>query len=161
MKRTLIMNQTEIEFDLKTLKSGFVSFEWNNSKFDFELVSQTSEMIVLKNHSGELFRLKTQNLGDKTLVSGLGFDAEIMEKQAATAKSSALLGGLTAPMPGKIFKIVKPEGTKVSQGETILIMEAMKMEHAIKADKDGIVKKIYFKESEQVQAGVALAEISQ
>ena len=62
-------------------------------------------------------------------------------------------------MPGKIFKILKNEGDQVNKGETILILEAMKMEHPIKSDKDGVIKKIYFKLNEQVSGHVPLALI--
>ena len=62
-------------------------------------------------------------------------------------------------MPGKIFKILKEIGEDVAIGDTILILEAMKMEHAIKATKDGVVKEIFFKEGEQVTGGAELCSI--
>jgi pyruvate carboxylase subunit B len=62
-------------------------------------------------------------------------------------------------MPGKIFKILKSQDSEVKKGETILILEAMKMEHAIRSDKDGKVKKIFFNVGELVQGGVILAEV--
>ena len=64
-------------------------------------------------------------------------------------------------MPGKIFKILKDVGSQVKKGEPILILEAMKMEHSIRSDKDGIVKKINFKVGELVQGGVTLAEVQE
>ncbi|MBO0400784.1 3-methylcrotonyl-CoA carboxylase, partial [Aeromonas veronii] len=71
-------------------------------------------------------------------------------------KAGAHTGGLTSPMPGKIFKIVKEVGSEVKKGETILILEAMKMEHSIRSDKDGKVKKISYQVGELVQGGVTL-----
>ena len=62
-------------------------------------------------------------------------------------------------MPGKIFKLFKQEKESVAAGETVMIVEAMKMEHAIRATKDGILKKIFFKEGDQVQGGATLCEI--
>jgi biotin carboxyl carrier protein len=70
-------------------------------------------------------------------------------------------GSIQSPMPGKIFKILIQEGLPVKKGETILIMEAMKMEHAIKAPHDGTLAKILFKEGEQVQGNVNLVEITE
>lgn len=69
-------------------------------------------------------------------------------------------GSLQSPMPGKIFKILKEIGSNVTAGETVMIVEAMKMEHAIKASKDGTVSEIFYKEGAQVQGGVSLCEIS-
>ena len=74
-------------------------------------------------------------------------------------KVGAQAGGLTSPMPGKIFKVIKDSGSEVKKGETILILEAMKMEHSIRSDKDGKVKKINFQVGELVQGGVVLAEV--
>jgi biotin carboxyl carrier protein len=62
-------------------------------------------------------------------------------------------------MPGKIFKIIKNSGDVVIKGETVLIVEAMKMEHSIKATRDGIISQIFYSEGDQVQGGVALCEI--
>jgi biotin carboxyl carrier protein len=62
-------------------------------------------------------------------------------------------------MPGKIFKVLLKEGDSVKIGDIILIMEAMKMEHAIKANKDGVVSKILFGEGEQVSGNSALCEL--
>ena len=68
-------------------------------------------------------------------------------------------GSLQSPMPGKIFKIFKDVGESVASGDAIMILEAMKMEHTIKAQKDGVIKNIYYKVGEQVQGGVELCEI--
>ena len=76
-------------------------------------------------------------------------------------KSGAMSGGLKSPMPGKIFKVLKDVGSEVKKGEPILILEAMKMEHSIRSDKDGIVKSINFKVGELVQGGVTLAEVQE
>ena len=65
-------------------------------------------------------------------------------------------GGLTAPMPGKLIAVHVKAGQEVKQGETLLVMEAMKMEHAVIAPADGRVKEVFFELGEQVSEGVAL-----
>jgi biotin carboxyl carrier protein len=94
-----------------------------------------------------------------TMVNGLEAMVERVPKLQARGSSSGAEGSIQSPMPGKIFKIIKSEGEELKKGETILIMEAMKMEHAIKAPKDGLLKKILFQEGEQVQGQVDLVEI--
>ncbi len=79
---------------------------------------------------------------------------ELKSTQAAMKE-----GALQSPMPGKIFKIVQEQGSSVAKGDAVLILEAMKMEHTIKANKDGVIKDIFFKEGDQVQGGVLLCEI--
>ncbi len=91
-----------------------------------------------------------------------GYEVLLKEHKKAQANTGAALmseGSLQSPMPGKIFKLFKKENESVSAGETVMIVEAMKMEHAIRATKDGILKKIFFKEGEQVQGGATLCEI--
>ena len=64
-------------------------------------------------------------------------------------------------MPGKVFKVLHNEGAEVKKGTTILILEAMKMEHPITAPHDGVIKKIHFKEGELVSADAVLAEMQE
>ncbi|MBF0491971.1 MAG: acetyl-CoA carboxylase biotin carboxyl carrier protein subunit [Deltaproteobacteria bacterium] len=68
-------------------------------------------------------------------------------------------GSLNAPMPGKILKVLAQPGDAVKSGETLLILEAMKMEHKICSPKEGLVKKIYFNEGERVTQGDILCEL--
>ena len=68
-------------------------------------------------------------------------------------------GRLIAPMPGKILEIRTEQGAKVSEGETLLIMEAMKMELAIKAPIDGQVDQLAVEAGDLVEADTVLLEI--
>lgn len=71
----------------------------------------------------------------------------------------AQAGSLNAPMPGKILKVLVPAGTAVKSGETLLILEAMKMEHKICSPKEGTLKKMNFKEGDRVTQGDILCEV--
>lgn len=66
---------------------------------------------------------------------------------------------VTAPLPGSITKISVKVGDRVSTGDTVLMMEAMKMENSITSEASGIVKAILCKEGDQVQSGQALVEL--
>ena len=68
-------------------------------------------------------------------------------------------GSLTAPMPGKILKINVKKNSKVKLGDTLVTLEAMKMEHAIKANADGVIKELYVAVGEQVESGADLMKI--
>ncbi|MCK5372232.1 MAG: biotin/lipoyl-binding protein, partial [Cyclobacteriaceae bacterium] len=69
------------------------------------------------------------------------------------------LNKVEAPLPGTIFKIIAKEGDDVKKGQTILILEAMKMENNILAEKDGVVNKILVSEGDSVLQGDILVEI--
>lgn len=66
---------------------------------------------------------------------------------------------LAAPMPGMIVRYEKNVGDAVSKGETVVVLEAMKMENALPAPVDGVIKAIGFKSGDSVQKGAALAVI--
>jgi biotin carboxyl carrier protein len=80
--------------------------------------------------------------------------APVAAAPAAGAKS------VTAPLPGSITKISVKVGDTVAAGDTVLMMEAMKMENSITAEFAGTVKAILCKEGDQVQSGQALVELS-
>ena len=81
---------------------------------------------------------------------------------AAPTLSPAAVGAktVTAPLPGSITKISVKVGDTVAAGDTVLMMEAMKMENSISAEFGGTVKAILCKEGDQVQSGQALVELA-
>jgi len=68
-------------------------------------------------------------------------------------------GSLTAPMPGRIVKVMTRPGAKVGKGEALLILEAMKMEHTITAPAEGMVKTVHYAAGEQVLEGAELVTL--
>ena len=73
-----------------------------------------------------------------------------------TAKKASIEGGLNAPMPGKVVEIKIKKGAKIKKGDTLIILEAMKMEHKVLAPSDGKVKEILIHKDEQVENGATL-----
>jgi propionyl-CoA carboxylase alpha chain len=65
-------------------------------------------------------------------------------------------GGLIAPMPGKVIDLKVDKGKKVKAGDTLVILEAMKMEHSIKASEDGTVSELLISVNDQVENGALL-----
>ena len=81
----------------------------------------------------------------------------------APAKKAVAAGAgetaVSAPMPGKVLKVVAGEGTAVKAGDTVVILEAMKMQNEIPAPCDGTVKAVNVSEGSTVSAGEAMAII--
>ena len=65
-------------------------------------------------------------------------------------------GGLIAPMPGKVIDLKVKVGSKVKKGDTLVILEAMKMEHQVKASEDGKVSKLLIRKDDQLDNGALL-----
>ena len=74
------------------------------------------------------------------------------------AGTASVAGSLSAPMPGTVTALVKTPGDRAEAGETLLVMEAMKMEHAIKAPHAGKVAAFRFDVGQQVTEGALLVE---
>ena len=65
-------------------------------------------------------------------------------------------GGFVAQMPGKVIDLRVKVGDRVSTGDTVLVLEAMKMEHPMSATEDGVVTEVRVTLEEQVEAGTVL-----
>ncbi|MGL4318413.1 MAG: acetyl/propionyl/methylcrotonyl-CoA carboxylase subunit alpha [Pseudomonas sp.] len=80
---------------------------------------------------------------------------------AAAETSHAHQGGLTAPMNGSIVRVLVEPGQVVEAGTALVVLEAMKMEHSIRAPHAGTVKALYCAEGDMVSEGAALVELEQ
>jgi len=68
-------------------------------------------------------------------------------------------GSLLAPMPASVVNVAVTEGQQVSKGDTVVVLEAMKMQHTISAPADGVVAQLSVAEGAQVESGAVLAVI--
>jgi biotin carboxyl carrier protein len=88
----------------------------------------------------------------------------VLEREAAggrRAAAGAHAGGLEAPMPGVITKVMVVVGEDVSKGQPLLALEAMKMEHVIRAPRAGRVKAVSASPGQMVQSGAALVALEE
>ncbi len=85
---------------------------------------------------------------------------EVKQETTAVKQEEPITGKVVeAPMPGNIFKIQVKPGDAITKGQSVIILEAMKMENNIASDYAGTVKRIFIKEGASVQAGAKLIEI--
>ncbi|MBM3532679.1 MAG: acetyl/propionyl/methylcrotonyl-CoA carboxylase subunit alpha [Alphaproteobacteria bacterium] len=70
-------------------------------------------------------------------------------------------GRLTAPMPGKLVQVLVRPGDKVEKGQPLVVLEAMKMEHTVKAPRAGKVAEVGYAAGEQVEEGASLVELEE
>jgi acetyl/propionyl-CoA carboxylase alpha subunit len=81
------------------------------------------------------------------------------EREGGRAAQRHAGGGLEAPMPGKVIKVNVEPGQSVVRGAEILVVEAMKMENALRAPRDGRVKSVAARVGEMVSPGRVLVEL--
>ena len=79
---------------------------------------------------------------------------------AHAGEGEAEVGRLTAPMPGKLVSVSVKAGDRVTQGQTLAVMEAMKMEHTITAPADGTVAEVLYAPGDQVAEGAQLLTLA-
>lgn len=132
---------------------------------------KTAEAEILRAENGKLdllvdgVRVTAYVSSDKAkrwiTVNGRTF---VLTKQTGSRKSGGghhhAAGELTAPMPGQIRAVNVSEGDAVTKGQTLLVLEAMKMEIRIQAPMDGIVKSLAVKQGQTVEREQKLIEVS-
>jgi 3-methylcrotonyl-CoA carboxylase alpha subunit len=87
------------------------------------------------------------------------FDVSIVDPRDVDPDASAHEGELVARLPGIVVAVNVTEGQAVAAGDTLLVLEAMKMEHAIVAPRAGVVTKLRFAAGDRVPEGAVLVEI--
>jgi acetyl/propionyl-CoA carboxylase alpha subunit len=103
-----------------------------------------------------VLRVRAERDGNRVFVWCAGAVHEFRRAAGRAASAGSAAGGLLAPMPGRVRRVHLGEGARVGKGDVILILEAMKMEHAIVAPRDGVIAAVNCREGEMVQAGVDL-----
>jgi 3-methylcrotonyl-CoA carboxylase alpha subunit len=81
---------------------------------------------------------------------------DLVDALAASAQVDAAPGHLAAPMPGKVIQVAVKPGDAVQRGATLMVLEAMKMEHSIAAPMDGKIERVFFKPGDLVEEGAEL-----
>ena len=81
------------------------------------------------------------------------------EEEGARGAQRGHAHGLEAPMPGRVIAVKVAPGQAVVKGEEVLVVEAMKMENALRAPRDGVVKAVSARVGEMVSPGTVLVEL--
>jgi len=114
-------------------------------------------VVLEKGLSGS--KLITTQTGEQVLFVAGGaygiFEPDASDDQQQTAAQDTI----SAPMPGKVLLVHCKTGDEVAAGDVLLVMEAMKMEHALKAPRDGVVAVIGFTKGQQVGDGDLLVRL--
>ena len=90
---------------------------------------------------------------------GVTYRLVVDGKRSSSRRERGTSSSLETPMPGKVIKVSVAPGQAVRKGDEILVVEAMKMENAVRAPRDGVVKSIAVKVGDMADAGTPLAEL--
>lgn len=119
--------------------------------------------------NGNLYKVSVGDIDGKNVhveVNGTPYTVELekeatpkikpIARAAAPAPAPAGQGGIKSPLPGVILDIKVNKGDTVKRGQTLMILEAMKMENDIKSDRDGTVTAINVSKGESILEGTDL-----
>ena len=152
MGRMLILRDSRGEYRVTIGENGRVSIDGISM---VATVSTRGEVRV-----GETGHAWVSSSGDIRWVflDGEVFEIEV-QPEGRRRRAAAGHGSLSAPMPATVVRVEVSPGTAVRRGDTLVILEAMKMELPIRASSDGIVKRVHCKPGDLVQAGITLIDI--
>ncbi len=123
-----------------------------------------SELTIRLGDQIERFRTARDETG-ALLISWRGHAYRLTRPAPLSADSATRVGGghdaasLTAPMPGTLVRVLVSEGESVREGQPLLVLEAMKMEHTVVAPYAGTVRRLPFAQGGSVAGGVILIEL--
>lgn len=141
-KFKFVIRGNNYDVDILNIEDDIAEIEVNGASFQVEIVKQKKET-------------KTPKLTRSAVIPS----AEADRAKTSRPTESKGAGHIKAPLPGVILEVKAKEGDVVKVGDTIMIMEAMKMENNIKADKEGKILSLKVKAGDSVLEGDVLAEI--
>jgi len=146
------------------VKDGLVRFQEGETVFEAEILAVSdSELFLSVEGAGR--RILLARDGDRRLVfhGGREYVLEAPGKAEGASfqgEDGGKEGGIVkAPMPGKVIKVLVAEGEPVRKHQTLLIVEAMKMENEIKAGRECVVRKVHVAAGDLVDAARPLIEL--
>ena len=85
----------------------------------------------------------------------------VLEREIGVRRRGAVAagGGLEAPMPGVVTRVMAAAGDEVKKGQSLVALEAMKMEHLIRAPRDGRIRRVNAQPGQMVAGGATLVEL--
>lgn len=141
------------------------SCKLDGREFPLDLVS-TQQGVFSLLINGKSYEVKQETVGTETniAVGHERFAATVRDPRSFRARrragaSEQGVKKITAPMPGKVVRILAPVGSQLEAGQSVIVIEAMKMQNELKAPKNGTVKKMNVAEGAAVEAGQVLAEV--
>lgn len=147
--------------DLNRQESGW-SCRLDGREVEVDAVLARPDVLSLR-IGNQAYEVKCERVGgDLHLwVGSVRFAAEVRDPRSLRGRVRAVDDQgpkkLTAPMPGKIVRVLVSQGDEVETGAGVLVVEAMKMQNEIKSPKKGTIQKILVSEGAAVNAGDVLA----
>ena len=134
------------DWDCVEIKNGQFHLLFKGRSLVADVVEvDSSEKVFIIRINNNSYRVQLKDRYDELLQS-LGMDTFSSKKESE----------IKAPMPGRVLDVVVQEGDRISKGDNVVVLEAMKMENVIKSPTDGIVKNVCVIKEEAVEKNQVL-----
>jgi biotin carboxyl carrier protein len=148
-KMLLAVDDRKYELDVVMVEKGVYSILYNGHSYNVELIEGKSSKEYIVNTFARSFIAEIIDAETKYLHNRL---------QGAEHKGE---NEITSPMPGKVVKIHVSVGENVTAGQTLIVVEAMKMQSEFKASSDRMVKEILVKEGDTVNTNQVMIKLQE
>ena len=147
---------------------GDLLFEIDGKKYNLKILKSKSDEFefILENTFHYVKILSSTETKYKLLIDGVIIEikkqskiTEIIEKSLKAKGTVSRANNVTSQIPGRVVKVSVSTGDTIKEGDPIVVLESMKMQVAIKSNKDGIVKEIKVKEGSTVSRNQVVAII--
>lgn len=157
MKKEIIINKNKYNFEVIQNRDDMVSFHFNGKDYQFHKQAESEHAIILADdHLNHWIPYANSN----AVILNKDIKIQSPNQSRTDVGGTVAAGNMLSPMPGKILKVLVAKGDDIKIGDPIIVMEAMKMEHTIKANGNGTVESIYFNEGDLVEGDVELIHIN-
>lgn len=143
-----VVNGDHVTLDISMIQDGYYHVLHGTKSFRAEVVEvdRTKKRLAIK-VNGRLYPVIVKDR----------FDV-LLDKMGMNSNAGTRVNNIKAPMPGLIVALSVKDGDEVKAGDTLLVLEAMKMENVIKAPGDAVVKSVKVKMGEGVEKNQVLIE---
>jgi len=150
----------KVEVSWRQTGAGVWQMRVFDSTVTAQVLSSTPDIIRIE-IDGVQRAFRVAEAGDELFVhSSLGSRMIKRPPRHPARQSASEQASANSPMPGKVLKIMVETGQKISAGDPLIILEAMKMEHTMRAVVDGVVEEVLVRQGEIIAPGQLLVQIS-
>jgi biotin carboxyl carrier protein len=141
------INQTDYRLKVLRFSTNILEFMINNSYHYAKILDSSTSEVKLIIDGTEMKITKHSKL------------SEILEKSSSKLSLETAINNLTSQIPGRVVSVLGKQGDSVNKGDSIVVLESMKMQVAVKSHKDGKIKEIKVKQGNAVSRNDVIAII--
>ncbi len=161
MKRAFRTGPRVAEVELRATADGAYEVVVDGRAFALRAVALGDGFVRFESPEGAFTACVTRD-GRRRFLTVAGRDYVLEAAVAASCRAGAhdhAGGEIAMPMPGLVVRVHVAEGESVTRGQVLLVVEAMKMEHTLRAPRDGVVRRLVAGAGKLVDGGAVLLEI--